>query len=81
MCSPIALDTGDNPIHHHPDNPRHPAHWRVDGQRGINPAPCLPDRIELAVGERMRHRYRLILHDGTLSPERINGLFADYAQL
>jgi hypothetical protein len=64
----------------HSDNPGHPAHWRVDGQRGINPAPCIPGAIDLTAGETMCHRYRLILHDGDLDPMRIQGLWDGYAK-
>ncbi len=63
----------------HPGNARHPAHWRVDAQRGINPAPCIPDAIDLAAGEAMRHRYRLVLHDGPLPPEHIQKHWDEYA--
>ena len=63
----------------HPENPRHPAHWRVDGQRGINPAPCIPGSIELGAGETMRHRYRLILHDSPLDPDRIQWHWESFA--
>ena len=62
----------------HPQNPGHPAHWRVDGQRGINPAPCIPGPIVLAAGEGTGYRYRLILHDGSLGPERIQGMWDAY---
>ncbi len=64
----------------HPGNPAHPAHWRVDGQRGINPSPCIPGRIELAAGEGMRHRYRLILHTGPLAIERIQEHWEAYVR-
>ncbi len=63
----------------HPNNPRHPAHWRVDGQRGINPAPCIPGPIHLVAGEALSHRYRLILHDGPLDPDRIQEHWETYA--
>ena len=64
----------------HPDNPGHPVKWRVDGQRGINPAPCIPHPIELSAGATMRHRYRLVLHSGPLPAEQIDGLWSAYAQ-
>ncbi|MEM7532809.1 MAG: DUF6807 family protein, partial [Chloroflexota bacterium] len=64
----------------HPDNAGHPVKWRVDGSRGINPSPCIPGDIELPAGAAMRHRYRLILHSGPLSTERIHELWAAYAQ-
>jgi hypothetical protein len=53
----------------HPKNPGHPAFWRVDRNRGINPSPCIAGEIELSSGETLRHRYRLVLHMGRLSPE------------
>jgi hypothetical protein len=65
----------------HPDNPRHPAHWRVDGQRGINPAPCIPGPIDLAAGESTTHRYRLVLHTGSLTPDVVQGHWDTYANL
>lgn len=64
----------------HPDNPSHPVKWRVDGQRGINPAPCIPHAIELPAGTAMRHRYRLLLHSGRLPAEQIDRLWAEYAE-
>lgn len=64
----------------HPNNSGHPAHWRVDGQRGINPAPCIPGEIKLSAGESMMYRYRLVLHDGTLTTDRIGTLWETYGQ-
>ncbi len=63
----------------HPQNPGHPVHWRVDGQRGINPAPCIPGPIHLASGESMRHRYRMALHPGKLDAKELNKLWDSYA--
>jgi len=64
----------------HPGNTGHPAHWRVDGQRGINPAPCIPGEIKLGAGETMRYRYRMVLHDGELSLDRVDELFQEYKE-
>ena len=64
----------------HAENPGHPAHWRVDGQRGINPAPCIPGEIRLSAGESMTHRYRLVLHDGTLMSERMQELWLTWCK-
>ena len=72
--------TGGIAVLDHPDNPLHPAHWRVDGQRGINPAPCIPGEIHLTSGEAMLHRYRLVLHDGSLLPEGVQSLWSEYGQ-
>ena len=65
----------------HPENPGHPAHWRVDGSCGINPAPCITGAIELPAGATLRLRYRLILHDGPLPPEEIDKQWATYARV
>jgi hypothetical protein len=64
----------------HPHNPGHPAHWRVDGQRGINPAPCIDGAISLRSGEPLRYRYRLMLHDGSLQPDQVQQRWTEYAE-
>lgn len=71
---------GSITVFDHPENPQHPAKWRVDHQRGINPAPCIPSTIDLAAGTVLQHRYRLILHDGKLTAEQINSLWEMYAK-
>lgn len=65
----------------HPRNPDHPARWRVDGQRGINPAPCIPGKIELAAGERMVYQYRLVLHEGAMAAADIEAEWAAFVQI
>ena len=64
----------------HPQNANHPVRWRVDGQRGINPAPCIIGAITLPAGTALRCRYRLVLHPGPLAATRIDALWATYAQ-
>ena len=63
----------------HPGNADHPALWRVDANRGINPSPCIPGPIELGAGESWLRRYRLVLRSGPLTPERIQELWTAYA--
>ena len=63
----------------HPENPGHPAYWRVDGSRGINPSPCIPAAIELTSGETLSHRYRLVIHDGRLTSDQIQEHWERYA--
>ena len=63
----------------HPANPGHPAHWRIDRQFGINPAPSIAGAIDLTAGSALRLRYRLLLHEGPLPEPRIGELFAGYA--
>lgn len=64
----------------HPGNPGHPVKWRVDGQRGINPAPCSSEAIALPAGAALRYRYRLLLHQGPLAATRIDALWTTFAQ-
>lgn len=56
----------------HPENPRHPAHWRMDADFGVNPSPVIQGAVELASGESIRHRYRILMHTGPLAPEIIH---------
>ena len=63
----------------HPNNPQHPTKWRVDHQRGINPSPCISSAIDLAPGEFLRYRYRLILHEHKLNHTQVNWLWLDYS--
>jgi len=74
-------EVGGITIYDHPDNTGHPARWRVDNQLGINPAPCIPGPIELAPGESMDYRYRLILRTGLLNMDQIQEQFEDPAWL
>ena len=64
----------------HPENPHHPAKWRVDHQRGINPSPCISGAIDLSPGDVLRHRYRLVLHEHKLTYEQINRLWLTYSK-
>ena len=65
----------------HPTNAHHPVNWRVDGQRGINPAPCIRGAITLPAGAALHCRYRLVLHPGLLAAVRIDELWATYASM
>lgn len=64
----------------HPENPHHPAKWRVDHQRGINPSPCISGDIDLPPGDVLRHRYRLVLHENKLTYDEINRLWLTYSK-
>ena len=63
----------------HPQNPGHPAYWRVDGRRGINPSPCVPGPVEMPSGTTLNYNYRLILHIGKLQPSVIQEHYDSYA--
>ena len=64
----------------HAANPGHPTRWRVDAQRGVNPSPCIAGAIDVEAGEALRLRYRMILHQGSLSKARIEELAAVFDQ-
>lgn len=64
----------------HPSNVGHPALWRVDGQRGINPAPCISGKLHLAAGESMRYSYRMVLHNGPMTVSDIEAEFKAFSQ-
>lgn len=63
----------------HVSNANHPVCWRVDGQRGLNPAPCIAGALHLSAGGALHYRYRLVLHSGTLAPARIVALWGAYS--
>ena len=53
----------------HPENPRYPSHWRYIDDPGffyINPSLVLVEPYDLATGEVLRLRYRIIVTDGSL---------------
>ena len=72
----------------HPGNPRHPTYWhsRGYGLHAINPfgvSDFLNDKTQdgsltLEAGQRVRFRYRVIVHQGA-SPARLAELFKEYA--
>ena len=64
----------------HPDNLGHPVKWRVDHQRGINPSPCIKGNVELPSGTALQLRYRLVLHGDSLTDEKLDGLWDEYAK-
>ena len=64
----------------HPTNPGHPVKWRVDGQRGINPSPCIDDTIDLQAGFSVNYRYRLILQTNPLEADQLAILWDNYAK-
>ena len=63
----------------HPANSNHPSKWRVDHQRGINPAPCIGAPITIQTGTYVSYNYRNILHDGPLPVKKINELWTNYS--
>jgi len=58
----------------HPGNDAEPAPWRVDGQLGIGPSPCIAGPWSLGTGASRRFRYRILAYDGAADAARINAL-------
>ena len=79
----MAIEGRDNPagvaIMDHPDNPRHPAPWRVDGQYGFGPNPCIAGAWELPKGQRTLSRYRILPFCGCARGETIEASYAEFA--
>ena len=55
----------------HPDNAAAPARWRLDGAL-LNPTPQADGPIEIATGESIAFRYRLLVFLGTGDPVAID---------
>ena len=72
---------GGTAILDHPANPDHPVKWRVDGQRGINPSPCIKREMNLKTGEVITYRYRLILQTNPLTFDQLTILWEKYSQV
>jgi hypothetical protein len=68
----------------HPSTPRTPAHWNIVTEPGaglLNPSPVLDEELCLAAGEVLRLRYRILVHDGTLTPEGVEEEYQQYCRL
>ncbi len=73
----------------HPANPRHPTHWHVRdyGLMAANPFgladyyddPARDGSLDLAQGESLICRYRLVIHGGTAAQGDVRGAYLDYA--
>ncbi len=65
----------------HPQNPAHPAPWRLDGQLGIAPSRCILGDWKLAKGESTTSRYRVIVRGGRAKPEALEAEFKRFASI
>lgn len=63
----------------HPANRPHPCPWRVDGQRGLNPSPCIDGPWTLARGGARAWRYRILAFTGACDPARIDAAWSTFA--
>ncbi len=52
----------------HPGNIEYPVPWRVDGQLGIAPSPCIAGSRELKRGGAEVYRYRVLVFNGAIDP-------------
>jgi len=65
--------TGGIALLDHPENPRHPTPWYAGSGSGafINAALLLAEPMSLAKGEPLRLRYRVLVHDGVWTVDRL----------
>jgi len=63
----------------HPENIRYPTPWYAGGGSGtfINAALLFHEPLSLAAGEKLRLRYRVLVHDGVWDRARVD---AEHAQ-
>ena len=58
----------------HPSNPRHPTTWWVRNRENygiLHPSPAYYEPFQLAQGDRLEFKYRVILHKGYVDPDLI----------
>ena len=58
----------------HPDNPRHPTTWWVRNRANyalLHPSVCYYEPLQIAEGQSLLLRYRVVLHKGFVSPDLI----------
>jgi hypothetical protein len=71
----VPIEGRDDPGHiailDHPDNPGHPATWRVDDQLGFGPAPGRRGPWRIDAGRSARLRYRIVAYTGGLSRDLV----------
>ncbi len=74
--------TGGVAIFDHPDNPRHPSPWY--GSTGIghyfNAAFLFHEPMNVASGESLTFRYRVLVHDGIWDVSRLQAAYAAYRE-
>lgn len=65
----------------HPQNPGHPAKWRVDGQGLINPSPSLQGDWSIAPDKETTFRYRIAVHTGSGEAQYFEPTMKSYSAL
>ncbi len=72
--------TGGVAIFDHPDNPRHPAPWYGTTGPGhyINAAILFHEPMNVAAGQTLRFRYRVLVHDQIWDVPRLQAAYEQY---
>lgn len=65
----------------HPSNIEHPVPWRVDGQLGISPSPCIVVEQKLKQGNSQINRYRIVVFNGNADQQILNNSWQAFSQL
>lgn len=76
-------------IFDNPDNPRHPAYWHargyglfannIFGERAFTGDKSKDGGMQLAPGEKLHFRYRVVIHPGDATDAHLSDLYASYA--
>jgi putative heme-binding domain-containing protein len=76
---PFGDETFGIALFDHPDNPNHPAGWRVDEQGLINPAVSLVGGWSLSAGKERGFRYGILIYRGPGRAEPLERQFKAFA--
>ncbi len=69
-------------IFDHPENPRHPQSWYLSNNAGMaffSPSPLFQSPMELATGQRVKFRYRVMVHSKPITAARIEHAWRAFA--
>ena len=76
-----------SPVQFHKSNPGHPTSWYVLNRElahgpftYLNPALLQPKPITLKKGDTLTQRHRIVVHDGSLKPDRLHSLWKAFSQ-
>lgn len=64
----------------HPSNLEHPVPWRIDGELGVGPSPCVSGAWTLSQGATQTFRYGVIISDSSLTDPDIDALWQGFAK-
>ncbi len=63
----------------HPTNPRHPTYWHTRRDGWMGASFTLKEPYVLAKGDKLKLRYRLVVHDGAVQRERSEAAWQEFA--